>query len=298
MPKKDLYHLKASGQYNHKDENFLAEEICKRLKVPVSYSRDEAWNRLFEKISKPNEKTQKSGRNIMVVYKIVAVLILGIVLTGTLIFTGQHKIVQQNGQKQMVNLPDGSEVTINAGSKLEYNSFLWLLQRKVYLNGEALFRVKKGKTFTVQSTQAEVTVLGTTFNVYDRIGKCRISCIEGSVIIKQPGFKIGVVLKHGQSAEKNRRGFKKQKNIPVTNYAAWTKGEFYYQSTAVSEVFEEIERQFNITIIYKEKVLGKYTGYFNTKNIDTALNMVCLPMQLTYEVNNKQVTIRSLKPKN
>ena len=66
-----------------------------------------------------------------------------------------------------VILSDGSVVTINAGSRLEYPPEFGKKSRNVYLTGEAYFEVAhaKGKSFIVHTKELEIEALGTEFNV-------------------------------------------------------------------------------------------------------------------------------------
>lgn len=70
------------------------------------------------------------------------------------------------GQLATVSLPDGSDVLMNSGSEIRYRRGLAGTTRKVILEGEAYFDVAKDtKPFIVETFNAEVTVLGTEFNV-------------------------------------------------------------------------------------------------------------------------------------
>jgi transmembrane sensor len=51
----------------------------------------------------------------------------------------------ENGQISKVELPDGSLVWLNAGSKMTYNNFFSAENRKVTLTGEAYFDVTKNE---------------------------------------------------------------------------------------------------------------------------------------------------------
>ena len=74
-----------------------------------------------------------------------------------------------NSISSEILLPDGSAVTLNANSKLQYYTHS---ARKVWLEGEAFFEVKKipetAEPFQVVTNDLTITVLGTTFNVNSR----------------------------------------------------------------------------------------------------------------------------------
>lgn len=85
------------------------------------------------------------------------------------------------GQQEIVVLPDGSEVKMNAASLLSFNEDTWEEKRELTLDGEAFFQVIKGSSFTVNTEYGAVTVLGTSFNVRTRGEKLEVVCYTGKV---------------------------------------------------------------------------------------------------------------------
>ena len=69
------------------------------------------------------------------------------------------------GEQKIIELPDGSQVTMNSKSLIEFNPDSWESNRILKLSGEAYFKVKKGSQFTVNTDNGNVIVLGTEFNV-------------------------------------------------------------------------------------------------------------------------------------
>ncbi|HEY0272693.1 MAG TPA: FecR domain-containing protein [Chitinophaga sp.] len=64
-------------------------------------------------------------------------------------------------------LPDGTQVWLNAGSRLRYPAGFGKTDRQVEMSGEACFSVTPGagQPFTVHTQQQTVQVLGTLFNI-------------------------------------------------------------------------------------------------------------------------------------
>ena len=71
------------------------------------------------------------------------------------------------GERAQVTLGDGTVVTLNADSRLEYPVTFEGNERRVKVNGEALFEVRpdKNRPFIVSTFATDIRVLGTTFNV-------------------------------------------------------------------------------------------------------------------------------------
>jgi ferric-dicitrate binding protein FerR (iron transport regulator) len=86
------------------------------------------------------------------------------------------------------------------------------------------------------------------------------------------------------------------KELPFDNHnaAAWTKGEFYYSESPLSSVLNEIERQFDVKIEVQgfDPVDRLYSGYFTNEQIRNALDLVCVPMGLIYEMDYKAGVVR------
>lgn len=89
------------------------------------------------------------------------------------------------GEQMEIELPDGTSVTLNANSKLAYNS---KKSRVVQLEGEAFFEVVKkietNENFQVITPDLAVTVLGTSFNVNARNDQTKVYLEEGIVELK------------------------------------------------------------------------------------------------------------------
>lgn len=104
-------------------------------------------------------------RNKVSRWKIASVLTL---LGVCLIWFGNRTVefAAPNGIAKTITLSDGSTVVLQAGSRLVKESWMWGSSRDVMLTGEAFFEVVPGnKPFTVHTRNADVTVLGTSFNV-------------------------------------------------------------------------------------------------------------------------------------
>ena len=63
------------------------------------------------------------------------------------------------GEQKVIELPDGSLVTMNSKSTIEFNPDSWESSRILNLSGEAYFKVKKGSQFTVNTSNGDVVVL-------------------------------------------------------------------------------------------------------------------------------------------
>lgn len=187
------------------------------------------------------------------------------------------------GQHLVAMLPDQSKVNLNAQSSISYNPYLWKMNRKVKLEGEAFFEVQKGKKFTVVSEKGITQVLGTSFNIFAREEIYKVTCITGTVKVRSLlGYE--AIIKPNSKAEISRNGeIKVSTNIETFPEISWRKNIFLFTATPVHTVFNEIERQYRVKIDANINDESLYTGNFNKdQNVEEVLEYVCPALGLRY----------------
>jgi ferric-dicitrate binding protein FerR (iron transport regulator) len=189
-----------------------------------------------------------------------------------------------------VTLPDGSQVSLNAGSKLAWNEKKFNKNRLVTLSGEAYFEIEKGGEFIIKTENGTVEILGTKLNVFSREKEFWVSCLTGKVGV-EAGNTSQVILP-GEMVKLTSNGLEKTALNNVNQTAAWQEGIFYFDDKPLVSIFAEIERQFDVSIQFKGDANRSITASFTNKKLEEALDVVCIPMGLKYEVSkNNQVTI-------
>ncbi|MAB58201.1 MAG: hypothetical protein CL524_11705 [Aequorivita sp.] len=245
----------------------------------------------FEAISNKIKSVRRlQNRNIFsVVWKVAAVfalLLAGYYYTTTL----DTSVKTEIAQTQTFLLPDGSEVALNAASKITYNKKDWANIRELTLDGEAYFKVKKGSNFSVKTDEGTVSVLGTQFNVSARDGLFIVACFEGLVSV---AFN-DTLLKLPAGQKIQIENGKLMLNEANPNHSpVWLNDESSFENVSLQRVLEELERQFAVKVTVNNVNLDKkFTGTFTHKNLELALKSICEPLQLTYKIsNNGAVTI-------
>lgn len=198
--------------------------------------------------------------------------------------------IAHRGEQLMFYLPDSSKVWLNAGSIAEYNLEDWSQNRVIELSGEGYFEVKKGSVFQVRTDHGVVTVLGTKFTVYDRKMLFQVHCYEGKVKVKsKPGSEVltegmGIMLMDDQLTAIE---------IPASGGPGWFEKRSEFNSIPLAYVFEELERQFDITIKTEKIDLNqKFTGSFTHDDLEVALKAISLSTGTSYKIkDNKTVLI-------
>ncbi|MCF6242381.1 MAG: FecR family protein, partial [Bacteroidales bacterium] len=258
--------------------------------VPDKRSKEAIWAELSKKIE---DNDRKRKINLLFLLKVAAVAVL--LITGSLYFWFQDTTVKTNfAQTEEITLPDGSQVLLQAGSEISFNERSWFKNRHVHLQGEAYFSVKKGSKFQVISENGKVQVLGTKFNVISRNEHFEVACVTGKVRVEINTHEQGQILTKGLYTKKINNTLIEPTPIDINLITERQKGKFAFNKAKLNDVFAEIERQFDVKIKYKGKKERLFTGYFSNKDLDKALQMVCIPMELDYQIKNKLVILNDL----
>jgi len=139
---------------------------------------------LFTKIQE-QKVTQSKVVRLFPKWAYAAAAAVAILIATTLILNQNTTYKTGYGEQLAVQLPDGSEAILNAKSQLQFDADNWVENRSLSLEGEAFFKVKKGKTFTVKTNDGTVTVLGTQFSVNTNQKLFEVICYEGRVKVEQ-----------------------------------------------------------------------------------------------------------------
>ena len=188
-----------------------------------------------------------------------------------------------NAEIATVTLPDNSQVTLNAGTKVVYSGNRFNTRRKVKLTGEAYFNVSKGNTFSVVTMEGTITVLGTTFNVRSRDEKLLVFCYTGKVKVSDQ-FKAVYLIKGEKTAKLPGEILQDAQLTDINEGLQWRNGLFYFQNTSLKEVLAELSRQYDAVIHLPESEEKRViTTSFDNKNIASALFNILWPLNLKAE---------------
>jgi transmembrane sensor len=247
----------------------------------------------LENLKLKTQKTAKKGKviqfNFKKLYKYAAAIVLLFTTSYFLLFNNNATFKTALAQTKSFNLPDNSEVVLNANSEISYFKKEWKKKRSLTLKGEAYFKVQKGKKFTVQTTIGKVTVLGTQFNVKQREGYFEVKTYEGLVRVI---YKDTVVQLPKGSLFKVVKGVVNTTNAFDIYEKSWLQKESNFKSTSLDFVLAEIENQFDYKIETTNIDLDVlYTGGFTHTDINIALQSITIPLQLSYKIVGKKITL-------
>lgn len=225
--------------------------------------------------------------------RIASVLVIGLIVYFSFFNTNNIETHTLASQKTLIQLPDLSEVQLNANSQISYDANHWDSKRTLNLNGEAYFKVAKGATFDVITKQGTVTVVGTEFNVKSRSDYFEVICYEG--IVKVASDTIIRQLTAGDTYRILSNTFTEDHTDKIE--PSWIKNQSQFKAIPLSEVMHEVERQYDVSISFKNVDTARlFTGGFSHNNLENALDAITQPMNLTYTISSSnQVLIHDKK---
>ncbi len=285
------------------------DKYLSSLSVPAGKDKDAAWKDIRLAIDERNkEKITGKQRSqeyrmirsrVFIRYAAIAASFLVVAFLAVTIarFAGEKTVEAARGEILAISLPDRTEVTLNSESSISYSRMGWKNRRSVSLSGEAYFNVVEGPGFSVVFQSGSVTVVGTSFNLYTRDSDFEVYCRSGSILLESEVTHLSERLESGEGLrrETTEEGYRVTRfEMPDEKEIAWIKGEFYYENVPLANVLSEIERQFNITINAPGVDLSRrYSGIFRRGNLEEALDMVCIPMNLDYSrTGEREITVK------
>jgi len=273
------------------------------------------WNNIKSKIQTPQSRIiqlkHRRKEFFAQFYKYAAIIVVAVLLGTAAFYFGfrNNQPLQfaevTSAEKQVINefiLPDGSVVSLNSNSKLVFPKEFSGDTREVTIFGEAFFNVKPdaSKPFIINAGNAQVKVVGTSFNVsaypetetvevvvatgkVQVTGKNTVTTGENSLVLLVPGEK-GTYFKTSSNIEKTEN-----KNL---NFLAWKTHDFVFNDTPLNEVFQCLEKTYNVKIEVSDGALNdlKLNAHFDKKSIDFILDVVRLTFNLELSEENEQFT--------
>jgi len=192
------------------------------------------------------------------------------------------------GGEYSLTLADGTQVWLNAGSRLTFPAEDESGERRVELEGEAYFEVAKNeaKPFYVSVGDIQVHVTGTAFNVKAREGRSvEVSLLSGSVLMERRDGGLLAALKPGQrfSGEADGGSFSVGE-ADMETALAWHNGLFVFKDEPLGSIAEQLSLWYNIDITVPQELSDRrYSGELNRyKSIEPLLEVLRLTGEMEF----------------
>jgi transmembrane sensor len=266
-------------------------QLVEKQKIHSSVDTDKEWITMQAKMNNSvkviplNQNRSNLKSSIQNIWKVAATVIILLGFSGLLYYylskpTNIVVTAQATNMEQV--LPDGSVVSLHAGSRITYPEKFSSGTRNVELDGEAYFIVAhdKAKPFIVASGDARVKVLGTQFNVNTRVSSGTVAVVltsgKVSVYYKQTPQK-KVLLVPGEKAELNsdRKEIHKTTNTDP-NYMAWKTRVLVFNNETLAQVVKTLQNVYQMPVkITDTQLLGcRVTATFDDQSLQSVLEVL------------------------
>ena len=279
----------------------IANQVDLHYKLK-NYDSGKAFENVKSKITTTKKRTL-SFTNSYGLLKVAAVIIFALVIGSVWLLSDNNlfepkpsEIALSDFGISTIELPDGSIVTLNRNSKIDFPTEFESDIREVFIEGEGFFDVTPNpeKPFIIHAGNANIKVLGTSFNVnaYPENENVEVVVSTGKVqvyteelnkassheVILDPGDK-GIYV----NASKE---LLKMQNLDA-NYIAWKTRHLIFSETSLKEVIEQLNKLYGIEIKTVDPALEEmsYSGHFENNSIDFILEVISLTLNI--EVNEE-----------
>lgn len=203
-----------------------------------------------------------------------------------------NTLATARGEQYQIQLPDGTNVWLNAASSLKYPaSFSGSKDRHVELNGEGYFEIAADRAhpFIVYTQNQHVEVLGTHFNIssYSDDPATQTTLVEGLVKIN------GRILKPNQQATLIN-GDVTIKDVDPEAAVAWKSGLFIFNNETLESLMRKVSRWYDIKVVYLEAADKNYLyggSVSRFDNIESLLKKLQAAGNMNYRIEGKTVYI-------
>lgn len=296
-----------AGQLSWKEKEDLAryrpvEERMKRQWSHVSYtaSDKEMGERVWKRLETYRKRTHASRYLLSFQRFLVAASILLFVVGGgiwLLMQSRQSTIRYINftaDKALMYMLPDSSQIWMQPGSNIRYAEKFGN-QREVWLEGEALFDVTKGKkqNFIVHIPKAFIEVKGTSFQVRkNKQNKNEITLFEGKI-----NFNVEATKKYVAMQPLERLIHDPETAdimMEKVEHINWENGRYLFTDITLVQLIEIINDRYGSRISLGKDVNKeyKYSGsLYHDELLDDVIKKICYSMSLKVEKNGEEILI-------
>ena len=209
--------------------------------------------------------------------------------------TATNLLMIPQGQQYSLTLSDGTEVTLNADSRLRFPFHFYGQTREVYLQGEAFFKVAKDSKhpFIVHTPLTKVQVVGTQFNINTyKAGKVATSLLEGKVITGFPGGADRVLLPGHAAVYEGGTNFQIE-DIDPDDVTGWMKGIVYFHDMPFHDLLALISRSYGITASLDNAALANrsVSGVLDRGNLPELLEDLKTTLGIKFYYSGKTLHI-------
>ena len=276
------------------------------------YDKDKAFENFRNRVESQKEiqSTSRRGFSLSALWRYAAVVAI-IIAVGCISYWQGELNVKDTfayisveaplGSKTKLYLPDGTLVWLNAGSRMTYSQGFGVDNRKVELEGEGYFEVKRNEKipFFVKTKDLQLQVLGTKFNFrdYPEDHEVVVSLLEGKVglnnLLREE--KEAVLSPDERAVLNKANGLLTVESVTASNASQWTDGYLFFDEELLPDIAKELERSYNVKIHIANDSLKTFRFYGNfvrrEQNIQEVLEALASTEKMQYKIEERNITI-------
>lgn len=276
------------------------------------YDKDIAFENFRNRVESQKEiqSTSRRGFSLSALWRYAAVVAI-IIAVGCISYWQGEVNVKDTfadisveaplGSKTKLYLPDGTLVWLNAGSRMTYSQGFGVDNRKVELEGEGYFEVKRNEKipFFVKTKDLQLQVLGTKFNFrdYPEDHEVVVSLLEGKVglnnLLREE--KEAVLSPDERAVLNKANGLLTVESVTASNASQWTDGYLFFDEELLPDIAKELERSYNVKIHIANDSLKTFRFYGNfvrrEQNIQEVLEALASTEKMQYKIEERNITI-------
>lgn len=273
----------------------LMEQDHPQVRKLMELTWEEQEQEYTKKVQESNQIiTQPTGkRNILkmrVVLSVAATLVL--ILGGLYLLKpgfvqdifreSNQEVLTGAGEYKQVNLTDGTKIWLSPNSKLVYPYRFKDGNRVINFTGEAFFEVKRDPShpFLITTGRVRTTVLGTSFNIaaYTAMSTVRVTLLKGKVAVAIADKKLQILPYEQANVNISSEVISKITFPEAAAFLNQRTGLFIYKGNLLSDVVNDLENHYNVTIKLEPKLMNKH--FYGNLNMDRpileTLTKLCL----------------------
>ena len=275
------------------------------------YDKDKAFENFRNRVESQKEiqSTSRRGFSLSALWRYAAVVAI-IIAVGCISYWQGEVNVKDTfadisveaplGSKTKLYLPDGTLVWLNAGSRMTYSQGFGVDNRKVELEGEGYFEVKRNEKipFFVKTKDLQLQVLGTKFNFrdYPEDHEVVVSLLEGKVglnnLLREE--KEAVLSPDERAVLNKANGLLTVESVTASNASQWTDGYLFFDEELLPDIAKELERSYNVKIHIANDSLKTFRFYGNfvrrEQNIQEVLEALASTEKMQYKIEERNIT--------
>lgn len=259
-----------------------------------------AWNRLYKRLQEDQLLEEKSESQVSIAktrWISIAAMLIFVLASGYILHHFiRHDLVEESNMITLSNsgesllavrLQDGTIILLNKDASVSYPEEFAADKREIEFSGDAFFEIAKNPDvpFLIQTSDAVVKVLGTSFNINCTSGQpFEMHVKNGLVEVESLKNKETLRVKAGERLLVNESNFLLTNNIDLAFFDKYHKN-LRFKDASLSDIISILNNNNSQKIILQKEELGdkqltlelrEYTPESAAQIISLALNLGCI----------------------